>query len=573
MLTSPQLRAFVSNYDAQYNSRKFTEIVQEVCCAINTPFSMKVYYLIEEDLVNIHTEKPFYSINRRFSLPRKILDQATNINFNNNYYAQLLNWHHTSCSDIIGDNIVVGLIKKQLYSGSSEDRLRNAEKTFIQCETHCRKINTQYAVPLDLLHRVQDQFSIIIDDLPPIEQMQYDFGPGANFNVSGHTSVYDKMVKEWSISPEAYIPFQRLLTSGSAYLLNQFLEEHRNMFNHIALVRGDRLSFVPKSADTLRPITIGPSFSTYLQKGVGKELRIALDRAGNNISHAQRRHRCIVKHASESGDLSTIDLSSASDTISREVVKAICPDNVYQLLNSLRSHEYKYEDRWYTYEKFSGMGNCFTFELETLLFLSICRAVVPLEFHSKVSVYGDDMIVPTEYYHKVVSALCSFGFIVNNEKSFNDGYFRESCGADFFNGVAVRPYYCKDSLSHRQLVLFHNHLEEHGWFFLFPKLRKVFSRRLPNKLFRNKGKPSELRDGYLFGAFSIRENVPTIRLKKFRSRRDRKDPWALYLERMIRPDIYEAHILNGHGFYSINGREGSVYSYPDTLSKRTYIIN
>jgi hypothetical protein len=110
-----------------------------------------------------------------------------------------------------------------------------------------------------------------------------------------------------------------------------------------------------------------------------------------------------------------------------------------------------FKGRWVRLEKFSSMGNGFTFELETAIFLCLILAVrnlrairEPLEALVKpgadIWVYGDDIIIPTDWAADVVSALTYCGFETNGRKSFVTGSFRESCGGDFFGGVDVRPY-------------------------------------------------------------------------------------------------------------------------------------
>jgi hypothetical protein len=87
------------------------------------------------------------------------------------------------------------------------------------------------------------------------------------------------------------------------------------------------------------------------------------------------------------------------------------------------------------------MGNGFTFELESLLFYSVVRTIVPRDRLSDCGVYGDDIIVPQEYAVEVIKALNFLGFRVNGSKSFLAGSFFESCGADFFEGQNVRPFH------------------------------------------------------------------------------------------------------------------------------------
>lgn len=56
-----------------------------------------------------------------------------------------------------------------------------------------------------------------------------------------------------------------------------------------------------------------------------------------------------------------------------------------------------------------------------------------------VYVYGDDLCVPSEFYSCVKEGLESLGLAVNDKKSYVKGYFRESCGADYYHGQDVAP--------------------------------------------------------------------------------------------------------------------------------------
>jgi len=107
------------------------------------------------------------------------------------------------------------------------------------------------------------------------------------------------------------------------------------------------------------------------------------------------------------------------------------------------------DKKWVYLEKFSSMGNGFTFELETLLFLALSMATMEsLGLENQpgrdLHVYGDDIIVPTECAANVKAVLRYFGMAINETKSFVEGPFRESCGGDFFEGVDVRPYQLKE---------------------------------------------------------------------------------------------------------------------------------
>jgi hypothetical protein len=52
----------------------------------------------------------------------------------------------------------------------------------------------------------------------------------------------------------------------------------------------------------------------------------------------------------------------------------------------------------------------------------------------------------------VQTALEAFGLKINERKSFSNGFFRESCGGDYYRGYDVTPVYlrhqCRDELHH-----------------------------------------------------------------------------------------------------------------------------
>jgi hypothetical protein len=60
-----------------------------------------------------------------------------------------------------------------------------------------------------------------------------------------------------------------------------------------------------------------------------------------------------------------------------------------------------------------------------------------------LSIYGDDIIIPTDVYPEVVQSLSSLGMKVNESKSFSTGKFRESCGIDAYDGQVVTPTYAR----------------------------------------------------------------------------------------------------------------------------------
>jgi len=214
-------------------------------------------------------------------------------------------------------------------------------------------------------------------------------------------------------------------------------------------VKGNRFAVAPKDAKTHRGIAAEPSINIFFQLGLGSELRSRLRTIGLDLENGQRIHQMVAAEASITGDFATLDLSNASDTLASVAVKLLLPERWFSALDALRSPFTLIRGKWVRLEKFSSMGNGYTFELETLIFAALAAEAMAAAGHKPTAgrnlfVYGDDIIIPTSAVRSVTAVLRFFGFSLNPEKSFSDGPFRESCGGDFYNGVNVRGVYLRD---------------------------------------------------------------------------------------------------------------------------------
>jgi hypothetical protein len=226
-----------------------------------------------------------------------------------------------------------------------------------------------------------------------------------------------------------------------------FLQQY-GIFSQLNEVKGAILFTVPKKTDIDRCACKEPEFNMYLQKGVGDHIRRRLRKFGINLND-QSKNRNLAQVGSLTGDLCTLDLSSASDTITIEAVRTLLPDDWFSYLNCIRSPFVKVRGEYHRTEMFSSMGNGFTFELESLLFWALTRTACYFEnIPGVVSIYGDDIICPTGAYDAVTWILSEFGFSVNEDKSHNTGLFRESCGGHFLLGDDVTPFYLKRRPTH-----------------------------------------------------------------------------------------------------------------------------
>jgi len=274
----------------------------------------------------------------------------------------------------------------------------------------------------------------------------FGWGPGATTRLTRRLS---DAAHKYSGTPHA--------TIGNAILANAVLDWNplwkRELplltedegVGHVKIVPGNRVVTVPKNYKTDRTIAIEPDMNIYVQKGVGGLMRGRLKEIGCNLDDQSRNQR-MARIGSVSDSLATIDLSMASDTISRAVVETLIRPDWLEALGQCRSpFGVLPSGEKIFYQKFSSMGNGFTFELETLIFLSLAYAwaVTHGEEVSRICVYGDDIVVPSTMASSFCGLLSFLGFKTNEKKSYWEGPFRESCGKHYFHGYDVTPFYVK----------------------------------------------------------------------------------------------------------------------------------
>lgn len=296
----------------------------------------------------------------------------------------------------------------------------------------------------------------------------FSFGPGATTRLTRRESF---AAYKYSGIPES--------TSGNAALARcaishiplwkqgvQVTAEGLGISDIVSLVPGNSIIAVPKNYKTDRTIAKEPCMNIYIQKGIGRVIRNRLYRVGVTLDDQVRNQRAALK-GSLTGELATVDLSMASDTLSFEVVSWLLPNDWWYALEQCRSPVGVLPSgKIVKYQKFSSMGNGYTFELESLIFWAICQQVCCqsiYETDSSVCVYGDDLIIPSIHYVSLVERLAQAGFTPNMKKSFSEGPYRESCGKHYYSGADVTPFYVRRPvLELDRLFLCHNNLLRWG---------------------------------------------------------------------------------------------------------------
>lgn len=282
------------------------------------------------------------------------------------------------------------------------------------------------------------------------DQIEPAFGPGSVWESAGvvpsdELVLLDKLDRlQPHVSPSAADLFR--------HYWNNCLWSKAADWPQPILVSSNRFATVPKTASTRRSIGVAPGGNLWLQLGIGKHMRRRLQRFGLLLPEgkSEQLHHRYAQRGSVDDSVATVDLSNASDTISHALVRLLLPDEWLELLEACRETSTVIPGRGtFQLKKFSAMGNGFTFELETLIFYCLAKTVYDLrgDVTGPVSVYGDDIIVPTEIAGELVSLLRLCGFTPNTRKTFVQGNFRESCGGDYYLGIDVTPFRMTDSPS------------------------------------------------------------------------------------------------------------------------------
>lgn len=394
----------------------------------------------------------------------------------------------------------LAFFSKLEYLDIGIDKEAAALSTFMKAESLCRETNEIFESwargEFKFLPRVDSVLSdaarkiaLVLGPVPKLSKLGLRFGPGATAltkkrDASTRRKLSDGLacsedllpllpevlleIQGWTkeFSPYTFVDGGPLVVSGDCSLLREeyypcivvddgvtTVGVHSRAELSVS-IRDETLAFVPKNAKTFRAVSTPPPLNSLVQLGVGDYLKKRLKRFGIDLSD-QSLNQGLAKEGSLTGELATLDLSSASDTISSLLVSHLLPVDWVNFLSMSRCSVVKYRGESRIVEKFSGMGNGFTFPLESLIFWALARSCCRED--DTVSVYGDDMIVPSYSTPLLKEVLCACGFLLNLSKSFDSGPFRESCGADWYRGFNIRPWYCRKAISPEVLFGLHNH--------------------------------------------------------------------------------------------------------------------
>jgi hypothetical protein len=227
-----------------------------------------------------------------------------------------------------------------------------------------------------------------------------------------------------------------------------------------------RLITVPKNSTSRRTITIEPLAKQFVQQGLNTVLRDTITRCAvlrNCLALTdQSKNQVLALEGSLTDKWATLDLKSASDLLSLRLVERVFGHHglFHDHMLGCRSDRIEHSKKVSDLYKFAGMGNALTFPVQSVVFAVICICAIldqegrkPTYWNVRrasrcIRVFGDDIIVRTQYAHKVVNWIEDVGLKINVDKSFLKGNFKESCGVDAFRGVDITPVYLKHRPDH-----------------------------------------------------------------------------------------------------------------------------
>lgn len=356
--------------------------------------------------------------------------------------------HYNSAASARDSLAATKFLSKAKFLSTSFDVRKVAIDKFYLAEAACKETNLRFrrdtfqlSITRDVLMCASRKISDILGEFYCEEFVDScDWGPGSTTSLSRRLATH----------PKKYIASRDI--SHSAYI---FCKDWFDIafpswgMPYFSIQDSAKIITVPKNAKTDRVIAVEPDLNIFFQKGIGKMIRRRLRSRGRIDLNSQLVNQDRAREGSIFDNLATVDFSAASDTISREVVEALLPRDWFQILNSLRSSHGVLDGNAIFFEKFSSMGNGFTFELESLIFWALADALCTVRGVSKhgLSVFGDDVILPSCLVDLYTSVCADCGFTVNAEKSYSSSPFRESCGSYYWNGMSIKPIFLVEELS------------------------------------------------------------------------------------------------------------------------------
>lgn len=355
--------------------------------------------------------------------------------------------------------------KKLFYVDSELDAIALRDWLEVERRLHELSLNP------DIIKHLRAVMRVIFDDWEMLP-----FLPKHGSGAVSETGIYGSNQKNHDMP--THPRYERMLKWCGTSEVRIHPESGRFSEGRVSIDRS-RLKFVPKDIGKTRSICMEPVLFQYAQQGVrlGYEHHLSKSVLNRFVNiHDQSLNQDGALFGSEFGLVDTIDLSSASDSVSWELTKSIFPAKVCKYLAATRTSlvTIPNEDAPVRVKKFAPMGSALCFPVQSTIYSAIVILATymrkkrlgiadlsdahPIRSRNEVEglfyrrfgflsqkaqpfrVYGDDIVCDQRDTDMVVALLRLLGFTVNSEKSYTaDSAFRESCGVHAFDGSDVTP--------------------------------------------------------------------------------------------------------------------------------------
>lgn len=347
----------------------------------------------------------------------------------------------------------------KLSLGFDDQALLRAAQKYLQTQERVRELQIERSWAEELRKNAETYYPALFKADPSvILNAGPRFGPGA------FSSAHGSSRKRHKFYVAKQLPDSEVGTCDSKFACySGYFKPYPGAPTRITPIeewRTCQVLFVPKDSRGPRVISKEPMHLINAQMAffafVSRELEFATQRRINFLDQGVNKR--LAAAASVDKRNATLDLKDASDNIKASLVKHIFRNapGISFFLRNARSTHYELTLRGQRgdlllsqvgkHSMLAGMGSGLTFPiLAFLIHLSICTYVKKrcctsyADVAKRVYVYGDDVVVPTEWVSFAITALTQSGLMVNTDKSYSLGNFRESCGGDYFKGIDVTP--------------------------------------------------------------------------------------------------------------------------------------
>jgi hypothetical protein len=267
----------------------------------------------------------------------------------------------------------------------------------------------------------------------------------------------------WSQRLEAYFPCDHH-SVHNAELFAQWSDAESGHMGREPKEAPAKLIAVPKTQKGPRLIASEPTSHMWIQQGVWRYLddsvHSSLLRHAVNF-HDQMPSRLAAQKASNDASFATVDLKSASDRLTLWTVERVfrANESLLQAFAACRTlwvrapKSTDSQQRSVVLKKFANQGSALTFPVQSIVYAMFCIAATMyarsikvtsrniLKVSKEITVFGDDLILPTHALPYLELLLKHNQLKVNTAKTHYNGNFAESCGFRGFKGVDVTPTY------------------------------------------------------------------------------------------------------------------------------------